>query len=390
MRLPFSALLALFAALPAPTGIQAAAVKWQVVPENNSSPLTTTESPANSQIEPAASAPRWQRLDGSPAGSTAPVRWAEAPQTPVTPAAPAIAKQAIPKPQAIARSVGRAFSYGGVLYPEVGLRVPTAFRQDVAYKVQLSSIFRGTSDGSCAGFTFPTFDTRCTDLMYEAEINPLIWGPLSFGINYSQQESLFDSSADSGGNTTKNGIGSAFGFQIKANLTDSTGLAVVGLNLLADKAGPIGKSSYENVQADQGQAYLFIASQSIKLGKWFGSNDLAMLTLTGGIGNGRYKSATHIISKGYNYGPYGPIGSVAVSFNSRWSIFGEWAGQNVGIGTSLKPFKVLPVTLSILYRDWKGLSTGYTQEKNGVPVNINCGYPEQCGGTIDGRLTWSF
>ena len=344
------------------------------------------------QESTASSTPRWQRVEPPTNGSATPnpVRWAQAPTSP-DPTPTPIKPQQPPKPQAIARSVGRAFSYGGVLYPEVGLRVPTAFRQDVNYKIQISSIFRGSANGSCPGLAFPDFNTRCTDLMYELEATPLIFGPLSIGINYSQQESIFDNSADGGGSTTKNGIGNAVGFQIKANLTDSTGLAFIGLNLLAEKNGPIGRyeKGTDKVQADQGQAYLILASQSIKLGKWFGSDDMAILTLTGGVGNGRYKSITQF-NYGYNYGPFGPIGSAAISLNSYLSLFGEWAGQNVGVGTSLKPFRRIPVTFSILYRDWKGLATGYTQEKHGRPFNINCGTPDQCHGTIDGRVTWSF
>ena len=385
MRLPFSALLALFAALPAPTGIQAAAVKWQVVPENNSSPLTTTESPSNSQIEPAASAPRWQRLDGSPAGSTAPVRWAEAPQTPVTPAAPAIAKQAIPKPAAIARSVGRAFSYGGVLYPEVGFWVPTAFRQDVARRFVLTYQLLGnpTNTDSKDSPSWNEFWNVYSDGQYLAEFNPLIVGPVSAGITFSQQESFAGNRSDGDYRNS----GASIGFQVKSSITPTTGFAIVGQNqeqLFAGTGGPNERppSPSDNIQADLGRSYLFIASQSIPLGNWFGAKTPAIATLTAGAGNGRYKPIDDTRKNWVNYGNYGPIGTLSLAFNQRISIFAEWAGQYNGVGASFKPFESIPVVGTVMLRDFQGAHQGI--------VNCQGGNPNNCRPTIDSRITISF
>ena len=388
--MPFSALLALFAALPAPTGIPApAAVKWQLVPENNSSPITTTDSPSNTQIEAAASAaPRWQRLDGSPASITAPVRWAEAPKTPLTPAAPATAKQAIPKPTTIARSVGRAFSYGGVLYPEVGFWVPTAFRQDVAKRFSITYAYRGSpGDVSCSGLRSPVASASCTDTFWFAEATPLIAGPVSVGVNYSQQESVINADLNARyGISGTEGLGGAVGFQVKSNLDATTGLAALGVNLLGYDTGPIGSNRLrpgEKWAADLGQGYLFLASKAIPLGNWFNFDSPAILTASAGIGNGRYKTN---FREGVNYGPYGFIGNVGLSLNQHLALFAEYAGQFAGVGVSLKPFKAIPLTAAVLYRDWTGLAL------NGENNNINCpnGDPSSCKGALDARLTFSF
>ena len=335
MRLPFSALLALFAALPAPTGIQAAAVKWQVVPENNSSPLTTTDSPSNSQIEPADPPPRWQLLDGYPAGSTAPVRRAEAPQTPVTPAA-------------IARSVGRAFIYGGFIYPEVGFWVPTAFRQDVARRFVLTYQLLGSpsNTGVKDSPSWNEFWNTYSDGRYLAEFNPLIVGPVSAGITFSQQEPFAGNRSDGDYRNS----GASIGSQVKSSITPTTGFATVRQNqeqLFAGTGGPNERppSPRDNIQADLGTSFLCIASQSIPLGNWFGAKTPAFVTVTAGAGNGRYKPIDETNKNWVNYGNYGPIGTLCLAFNQRISIFAERAGKYNEVNASFKSFK--------LYRLWE-------------------------------------
>lgn len=398
--MPFSALLALFAALPAPTGIPApAAVKWQVVPENNSYPIITTDSPSNTQIEAAASAaPRWQRLDGSPASSTAPVRWAEAPKTPLTPAAPATAKQTIPKPTAIARSVGRAFSYGGVLYPEVGFWVPTAFRQDVAHRGTLTFQIESKTNpynigtNRCGGWRVDTSNRNCSDSRWLAEFTPLILGDFSLGVNANMAESIINRDTSSSPLAGGEGLGLAFGFQLKANLDPTLGAAWIGEKLVStDNTGPIGTTRVRGtVAADGGQSYAILLSKLFDLGPVFGSkgDPPAVISVSAGIGNGFFKPANQTAETGLNYGSYGPIANIGFSFNQHLSVFAEYAGLLAGFGASYKPFTKIPLTASILYHSWRGQVTDY---KDGKPYNSSCGTElELCKGALNTRLTFSF
>jgi hypothetical protein len=388
----FSALLALLAALPASS--PAAAVKWQLVPENGSAspaaapvytPVPKTDSQSNPQTESVTTAaPRWQRLD-DPASSTTPIRWAEAPQTTTTPTTPAVPKQITTTVKPIARSVGRAFSYAGALYPEVGFWVPTAFRQDVARRFVLTYQLLGnpTNTSSPDAPNWNDFWNVYSDGQYLAEFNPLIIGPISAGITFSQQESFVGSRSDGDYRNS----GASIGFQIKSSLTPTTGFAIVGQNqeqIFSGTGGPNGRypSNGSNIQADLGRSYLFIASQSIPLGNWFGAKTPAVATVTAGAGNGRYKPIDETRKYWVNYGSYGPIGTVSLAFNQRISIFAEWAGQYNGFGMSFKPFERIPVTGTFMLRDFQGVHQGI--------VNCQGGNPNNCRPTIDSRITISF
>jgi len=80
---------------------------------------------------------------------------------------------------AIARSVGRDFSYGGVLYPEVGFWVPTAFRQDVAHRGTLTFQIESKTNpynigtNRCGGWRVDTSNRNCSDSRWLAEFTRL-------------------------------------------------------------------------------------------------------------------------------------------------------------------------------------------------------------------------
>jgi len=258
----------------------------------------------------------------------------------------------------------------------------------VARRFSITYGYRGSpGDKSCSGIRTPIQSASCTDTFWFAEATPLIVGPISLGINYSQQESVInaDTNARYGLSGTE-GLGGAVGFQLKSNLNSTTGLAALGVNLLGYDTGPIGSNRLqpgEKWAADLGQGYLFIASKVLPLGNLFNFDNPAILSASAGIGNGRYKTN---FREGVNYGEFGFIGNLGLSLNNHFSLFAEYAGQFAGVGASLKPFGSIPLTATILYRDWAGFSP------NGKNHNINCpdGNPSSCSGTIDGRLTFSF
>lgn len=358
-------------------------VQWQRVPEP---PATAAEPPQqwvvlgdeqNEQLE--------QTLSTEFAAD--PVRPEDAPDAatvqPLTSEQLAKARFRGPEPPSF-RSVSRNITYGDTLYPEMGFWIPSVFRQAEDYRFTftyqlLGNPTNGITPDWC---NWEDFWTKCSDGQYLAEVTPLIWGPLSVGVNYSQQESFVGGRADG---SFEQG-GQAVGFQVKSNLSRNIGAGVVGFNLWNPygKGGPNGRypAPGEEIQADLGRTYLFMGSAAWDLGFWFGSDTPAVLAVTAGIGNGRYKDIFDTQKFWVNYGPYSPIGVVALAFNEHLSFFAEHQGQYNGFGLSYKPFKQVPLTGTLMFRDFQGTYTGV--------VNCQGGNPDNCRTTVDGRITFSF
>lgn len=395
-------------------------VTWQPAPEAapSSTPASPTwqELPAAEQASTRATPPQWTELPEATAiGVTAspPVQWvvldpqqnqqidqtlqttfAAQPVRPEDAPKPAAPKPLTPEQMARARfrgpkpasfhSVSRNITYGETLYPEMGFWIPSAFRQSADYRFTLTYQLLGnpTNEGAPDWCNWDDFWNKCSDGQYFAEITPLIWGPVSLGLNYSQQESFVGDRADG---SFEQG-GQALGFQVKGNLASNVGAAVVGQNLYNPfgKGGPNGKypGPNEEIQADLGRGYLWLGSVAWDLGFWFGSDTPAVLAVTAGLGNGRYKAIDDTRKYWINYGPYSPIGTVALAFNEHLSFFAEHAGQYNGFGLSYKPFKQVPLTGTLMFRDFQGTYTG--------KVNCQGGNPDNCRTTVDGRLTLSF
>ena len=281
-------------------------------------------------------------------------------------------------------SASRSVVYGETMYPEMGFWIPSAFRQAKDYRFTFTGQLLGNPTNTKASdwCNWKDFWDRCSDGQFFAEVTPLIWGPSSVGVNFSQQESFLgdrsDGSFDQGGQ--------AVGFQVKTNLSQNIGFGIVGLNLWNPfgKGGPNGSypAPGEEIQADLGRTYLFLGSAAWDLGFWFGSDTPAILAVTAGVGNGRYKNIVDTQRYWVNYGPYSPIGVIALAFNEYVSIFAEYQGQYNGFGLSLKPLKEVPVTATLMFRDFQGTSAGI--------VNCQGGNPDNCRTTVDGRLTLNF
>jgi len=424
----FRGLLAVAAALfCVPAAAKAQSVRWQSLPQ--ASPAATAPAPGDFQwkvlpnaapSDAAAEAVQWQAVSegdsgsGAPNAAADPVQWVvldpgESEQLEQTltktfaaepTAADAVLSESVaprlptseqlakaqfrgPEPPTF-RSVSRNITYGDTLYPEMGFWIPNMFRQAEEYRFTFTAQLLGnpTNSGVPDWCNWEDFWNKCSDGQFLAEVTPLIWGPLSVGVNYSQQESFVGGRADG---SFEQG-GQAVGFQVKSNLSNNIGAGVVGFNLWNPygKGGPNGRypAPGEEIQADLGRTYLFMGSAAWDLGFWFGSDTPAVLAVTAGIGNGRYKNIFDTQEFWVNYGPYSPIGVVALAFNEHVSIFAEHQGQYNGFGVSYKPFKQVPLTGTFMFRDFQGTYTGV--------VNCQGGNPDNCRTTVDGRLTLSF
>lgn len=286
----------------------------------------------------------------------------------------------IPTKAKIFRSASRSITYGGMIYPEMSFWIPSVFRQDAHYVATFTFQILGnpTNPGSLDDCDW----SDCADSQYFAELTPLITGPISLGITYSQQESFLGSRA----NGSWEEGGQSLGFQIKGNLNNNVGLGIIGANLwnLYGKGGPNGRypNPDEDIRADLGRAYLLLGSAAWDLGYWFNSEWPAILAVTAGAGNGRYKSIDDIAEQWINFGNLGPVATLGLAFNERISIFAEYAGQYAGFGMSIKPINDWPVTGTLMFRDFQGAYQG----------KVNCfqGNSGNCRTTVDARITVHF
>jgi hypothetical protein len=355
-------------------------LNWQLVPE---------EKPAT-QVNI-----RWEPLPGKGDGQNpAEIRWEalgpdDQEDTPkdlgTSPAVETQKRADLPPNLKVFRSASRSITYGGMIYPEMGFWIPSVFRQDAQYPVTLTFQVLGNPTNTAVSDRCSSWSeqwTSCADSQYMAEATPLITGPVSLGVNYSQQESFWGSRNDGGWEQG----GQALGFQIKSNLSKTIGLGIVGANLWNPygKGGPNGRfpDPSEEIQADLGRAYLLLGSAAWDLGYWFNSEWPAILAVTAGAGNGRYKSVDDISKQWVNFGSLGPVATLGLAFNERFSVFAEYAGQYAGFGMSLKPVADWPVTGTLMFRDFQGAYQGKT--------NCYQGNPSNCRTTMDARLTIHF
>ena len=231
----FRGLLAAAALLCVPVAAKAQPVRWQSLPQ--SSPAATAPAagdlqwqvlPKPAASDAAAEAVQWQAVSegdsgsGAPNAAADPVQWvvldsAESEQLEQTLtntfATEPIAADAVPsEPDAsrlptseqltkarfrgteppLFRSVSRNITYGDTLYPEMGFWIPSVFRQAEDYRFTFTYQLLGnpTNGATSDWCNWEDFWNICSDGQYLAEVTPLIWGPLSVGVNYSQQESF--------------------------------------------------------------------------------------------------------------------------------------------------------------------------------------------------------
>ncbi len=66
---------------------------------------------------------------------------------------------------------------------------------------------------------------------------------------------------------------------------------------------------------------------------------------------------------------WGPIGSIAYTFNNRFALIGEWFGYGYGTGISFRPFDKSSLSLSVYLTDFISNFPDYIKEH--CPSN-NC------------------
>lgn len=113
--------------------------------------------------------------------------------------------------------------------------------------------------------------------------------------------------------------------------------------------------------------YYGVATKTIPLRKDF-YKPFSRLTLTGGAGSGRFRSADQITNGEFGVGVFG---SAALQVLPSTSFITEWTGQDLAVGLSVAPFPNFPIVLIPAIRDIIGESDGDPRFILGVGFSIS-------------------
>ncbi|MEB3330949.1 MAG: hypothetical protein VKI83_00435 [Synechococcaceae cyanobacterium] len=281
----------------------------------------------------------------------------------------------LPKPALAVRSISRGVSVNGHPYPDLSIYVPNGFAQD--RQVLMSVGLNATSRIRYCSTKNQAW-TTCADGEAMLELTPFRGENASLGFNWTIQ------SLSSRNNGTRAFTeAQSFGFRAALNLSPTLGLAIGGEQAFQTDS-----------KTDLGHNFYAVMTQAVPLG---GGERPAMLLATAGMGtdffgyggNGTIGTmncggGNSISSRTWPTGTdcrIGPIGALSLAFNDRVAIGGEWFGYGLGAGLSLRPFRDVPMTVSLYAMDFLGNSPSY--------ITPTC--PEGvCTARYYGRFTYSF
>ena len=237
------------------------------------------------------------------------------------------------------KALGRAVTVNGYYYPEISNYIPNAFVENP--EKFLTASFRGISKTrSCMG---KNFSNDCSDGVLDIDFNLLNSDNFSFNPKINLQ-SLTSRGTDFGD-------GLSIGFKAATRFSDKRLFAIGGENLIhLDKTIDLGRNFY------------FMASTF----KLLNNNEKpAILFFNAGIGSDFYGyegngflaktscfGVPNLTGEGENYCSSGPIGSVSIAFNDRFSFNNEWFGYGYGSGVSFRPLNYSSLTLSLYATDY--------------------------------------
>ncbi|HEY3287977.1 MAG TPA: hypothetical protein VGJ96_12745 [Gemmatimonadaceae bacterium] len=100
--------------------------------------------------------------------------------------------------------------------------------------------------------------------------------------------------------------------------------------------------------SDGGDPSVFVAATRVLS---FPESPLKQVTVSGGIGNGRFRFEKDFMEdkKTVNF-----FGSVGAQFHAQASAFADWGGQDLAVGLSLVPIKAFPVIITPAITDLTG------------------------------------
>ncbi len=238
------------------------------------------------------------------------------------------------------RSTGKGVTINGFYYPDISNYVPNAFVEDPNKFLGLSA--RGISKTRiCNG---KNFSKDCIDGVLDLDFK------LFNNDNFSIYPKISMQSLSSRG--TAFGEGFSLGVKIAKEISPNWSIAIGGENL-----------AHFDKTIDLGHNFFVIASTYLPLNS---RENPSILFLNLGIGSDFYgykgngflfrtpcgsNSLTGTIDEP-NSCSWGPIGSVSLSLNDRFSIISEWFGYSYGTGFSIRPFKEDSISVSLFATDY--------------------------------------
>ena len=238
------------------------------------------------------------------------------------------------------RSTGKGVTVNGFYYPDISNYVPNAFVEDPEKTFGLSS--RGISKTRfCTG---KNFSESCIDGVLDFDFK------LFNNNNFSIYPKINIQSLTNRG--TNSGDGLSLGVKIAKEISSDWSIAFGGENIV-----------HFDETIDLGHNFFLVASTYIPLNP---SNNSTIFFLNAGIGSDFYgyrgngflfrtpcgSNTLTGTSADPNSCSWGPIASLALSINDRFSIISEWFGYSYGIGFSLRPFKHDSLSISLFATDF--------------------------------------
>ncbi len=239
------------------------------------------------------------------------------------------------------RAIGRSVIINDYIYPEISNYVPNAFVEDWRKTFTLST--RGISaTRHCHG---KNFSSGCIDGVLDLDFNLVNADKFSFNPKINVQSLT--------GRNSSIGEGVNLGFKTAYKFSDKWSFAFGGENIIHfDKTVDLGRNFYL-----VGSTYKPLNKSLKKKGPILFLNagigtDFYGYKGNGYLGNVNCFGKPNLTGEGSNNCNIGPIGSISIAFNDRFSFNNEWFGYGYGTGFSVRPIKDSSLSLSIYATDY--------------------------------------
>jgi hypothetical protein len=158
--------------------------------------------------------------------------------------------------------------------------------------------------------------------------------------------------------TFKSGFGNrtAFSFAIARNISSTLAIGVGVENAFISGGG----------QTDGTDSWYGVVSKVMQ--NPGGVTWLKALTLSGGVGNGRFRMIDDVNSGNETVNVFG---SAAMLLHEQFSLITDWTGQDLNVGASFVPFKKFPFSVTPAMVDLLGIANGSPRFTLGVGIGMH-------------------
>lgn len=138
------------------------------------------------------------------------------------------------------------------------------------------------------------------------------------------------------------------------------GEGIVNIGRLPEDDDQIEFNDFENT-------YYSVVTKTFNLREDF-TDPFSRLTLTGGVGSGRFRPVDKIVDGEFGVAPFG---TAALQVLPSANLITEWTGQDLAVGVSVAPFPNFPLVFTPAIRDLAGEGDGNPRFVMGVGVSIS-------------------